>query len=377
MNNATGAKTLNLKWFGALTIRQLLGVVAAFALALILTLLGFGASCSCFGMVMIAVVLYMLPRLLNVDNLRLMTLVGALFAVTAILIGGLVTAPGIVDSRNGNPDDSGYFEDVNYSYSGADIIITATLNENIDTGKVYFKYGKVQGIGHGTINIVFNEKAEMTVAPISGSTTTWSVSGTVSLNSENLYMGYLTAVKDDDNAINGSDTYWSFLTGAFDGDVKPLTLYGCFISTLYVMIFFFMIMLLSTYMRKRMEKTRERMEKEGRLYPPGYGKCEQCGAVVLPGEVNCRKCGKYIDRPDSMKPDKKDFFECSDCGAEVPMDAKRCPKCGAEFDEEEFEVVHADGTVETTKESFVCPECGAVVPVTASFCTKCGAKHNK
>jgi len=373
MNNTAGARKFDLKWFGTLTLMQLFGLFSAFLLALVLTLYGFGASCYCFGMLIIGVVLYMLPKMLGVENIKLMALVGVLFAVSAILIGGLVMAPGFVDSNDGSPPNGGYFEDVEFSYTETGVEITATLTKDIDTGKVIFKYGKVEGIGFGNINTVYNKEVEMSVT---GS----SVSGSVTLDSDNLYAGFLTVKTDEDEGgtiVEGSSTYIRFLTEAFDGNITPLALYGCAITTFYIMVVFFMIMIFSNIMRGRMEKTRERMEKEGRLYPQGYGKCEQCGAVVLPGEVNCRKCGAYIDRPEEMKPKKKDFFECSDCGAEVPMDAKQCPKCGAEFEEDEFEVEHADGTTETTKESFACPECGAVVPGTASFCTKCGSKFNK
>jgi len=377
MNKTVGARKFDLKWFGTLTPMQLFGLFSAFFLALVLTLYGFGTSCYCFGMLIIAVILYMLPKMLGVENIKLMTLLGVLFAVSAILIGGLVMAPGFVASNDGNPPDGGYFEDVKFTYTDTGVDITATLTEDIGTDKVIFKYGKVESITFGDINSLYKYEVEMSVT---GSIVGSTVSGSIDLDPDNLYAGFLTVVTDKDGEetiVGGSSTYIRFLAEAFDGDITPLALYGCAIATFYIMVVFFLIMIFSFIMRGRMEKTRERMEKEGRLYPQGYGKCEQCGAVVLPGEINCRKCGAYIDRPEEMKPNKKDFFECSDCGAEVPMDAKLCPKCGAEFDEEEFEVEHADGTTETTKESFICPECSAVVPGTATFCTKCGAKFNK
>jgi uncharacterized OB-fold protein len=197
------------------------------------------------------------------------------------------------------------------------------------------------------------------------------------LDKTKLYAGYLALVDEDEgNTTVDGYSYTTVWKGASDKDLMPLTLKGCFISTLYILIIFFLILILSNLMKGRMEKTREKMEKDGRLYPQGYGRCAQCGSVVLPGEVSCRKCGAYIDRPDEMKPDKKDFFECSDCGAEVPKDAKQCPKCGAVFDEEETEVTHADGTVETTKEVFECSDCGSIVPATVSFCPHCGARFD-
>ncbi|MCL2032905.1 MAG: zinc-ribbon domain-containing protein [Methanomassiliicoccaceae archaeon] len=381
MNNAAGTKTMNLKWFGTLTLRQILGLIAAFVFALALTLVGFGYSCMCFGMLLIAVILYMLPRTFGVENIKLMTLVGVLFTAAAVLIGGFVTAPGLVDANQGDPPDNEYFIDVEYTYTAGGVEIEAVLLKDIGTGEVFFKYIAVTSIGLGmavdiaaTLDGDSMASAHMDVA---GSL----VSGSVSLDSDRLYLGYLMVVETDasgeESTVENSATSARFLTGAYDGDLTPLCLLGCFVGTLYITIVFFLIMVFSNFMRVRVEKTRERMEKEGRLYPQGYGRCDECGAMVLPGEVNCRKCGAYIDRPDEMKPKKKDFFECSDCGAEVPMDAKTCPKCGAVFEEDEFEVVHSDGTVEITGETFACPECGAVSPATATFCVKCGAKFGR
>ncbi|MDR1690884.1 MAG: zinc ribbon domain-containing protein [Candidatus Methanoplasma sp.] len=371
MNDTAGVRTFNLKWFGTLTPKQIFGLLAAFALALIMTIMGFGASCMCFGMLMIAVILYMLPRMLGIENLKLMTLVGIVFMISAILIGGLITAPGFVNSQSGNPPDNDHFTNVEYGYQDSEVKIDATLKGDIGTHEVYFVYGEVSGVGFDSIYIVFDKKELLTH-------TGNIIDDRLDLDPNKLYAGYLTISKTNDSGeeIPNEDTRvrLTFLTGAYDGDISSVCLYGCLIGIIYIMIAFFMIMILSNIMRGRMEKTRERMEKEGRLYPPGYGRCAQCGGIVLPGEINCRKCGAYIDRPDEMKPNKKDFFECSECGAEVPGDAKECPKCGAVFDEEETEVVHADGTIETTNESSICAECGAEVPATSSFCVKCGAK---
>lgn len=97
---------------------------------------------------------------------------------------------------------------------------------------------------------------------------------------------------------------------------------------------FTLIMILVWWMRRNLERTRARLEKEGRLYPPGYGRCKRCGTVVLPGEISCRRCGEYIDVPEEMRVKKVNFFECSECGREVPEDAGVCPFCGEAFDED-------------------------------------------
>ncbi len=77
---------------------------------------------------------------------------------------------------------------------------------------------------------------------------------------------------------------------------------------------FVILTLAGWFFRSRMQKTRTKMENEGRLYPQGYGRCAKCNAIILPGEVECRKCGAYIDRPDDMRQKKVDYFRCTNCG---------------------------------------------------------------
>ncbi|MDR0198750.1 MAG: zinc ribbon domain-containing protein [Methanomassiliicoccaceae archaeon] len=98
---------------------------------------------------------------------------------------------------------------------------------------------------------------------------------------------------------------------------------------------FLVLSLLTWWMRQNLEKTRARMEKEGRLYPQGYGRCKKCGSLVLPGEVICRKCGEYIDVPEDLRVKKVNYFECSECGREVPKDAGVCPYCGEAFEDDD------------------------------------------
>ena len=378
MNNTIGARSIDLKWLGKVTPLQIMALIFAFVFALIMTLAGYMSQCAGLGAMFIALILFMLPRTMGVENIKIMTVLGLAFMVTAVLVGALITAPGFLDIENnkGNPTDNEYFADVTYTFSDSGVEINATLKKDIGSENVVFIYGNINGIGFtGMLLNEPNQRATLDVA--SG-----SVSGNVDLDNNRLYVGYLAVTKTDSSgavSINGeSETYWVFMTtDPFNGNTTIIYLYGCLYQILPVMFLFFMMMVFTSFMRMRLEKTRAKMEKEGRLYPKGYGRCEKCGGMVYPGELKCRKCGSYIERPEEMQPDKKDFFECSDCGAEVPMDAKTCPKCGAAFDEEEFVVTHSDGTVEQTMESFQCHECGGTVPGASTFCPRCGAKFKK
>ena len=98
---------------------------------------------------------------------------------------------------------------------------------------------------------------------------------------------------------------------------------------------FLLLSMITWWMRKNIERTRARMEAEGRLYPPGYGRCRRCSSVVLPGEIICKRCGEYVDVPEEMRVKKVNCFECSECGREVPKDAGVCPYCGEAFEEDD------------------------------------------
>jgi|GEM_PF-2506776 len=198
----------------------------------------------------------------------------------------------------------------------------------------------------------------------------------------NVYTFTITSLKD-----GGMFSYWfadgnkesGKLLGPVTMDDSQLTTF-CFTGNLYyigvnIVVFFFLIVLITTWMRSNLEKTRARLEAEGRLYPQGYGRCKECGTIILPGEVVCRKCGAYIDVPDEIKVKKVEYFECSDCGKEVPLSSDKCPFCGAAFEDDiEDETVAEAEKGPKNEVTFTCSECGKQVPESASVCPHCGEK---
>jgi len=124
---------------------------------------------------------------------------------------------------------------------------------------------------------------------------------------------------------------------ATDGEIMTMALEGnLYFIGINIMFVYFLVVIFSFFSRRSLENARERMEREGRLYPQGYGRCKECGALVLPGETCCRKCGAFIEKPEIItSAPVYEEMECSECGASVPADAERCPKCGEKFDGED------------------------------------------
>lgn len=380
MNDSSNVSGILGKKIGPLTVKHLIALIISFVLATVLICFGWAdpTGMMCFGLILIPVILYMIPHLLGVEGVKIFAVFGVAFMIVALALGAFVCGPGYVNEYD-EPSDNDYFSDITYTYEGSSVTMTADIGKTTDLN-VYFCtveitslfYQSAMSSGNPTIKLLAEAGTVTTGDPITT---------TVDLDPDKLYAGYLIlASSNDGSSLENSEgsTRWTFLADAYDGSYASLCLSGCGVVVAYVMIVFFLLLFLSAFMRKRFEVARDKMEKDGRLYPQGYGRCANCNGIVLPGEINCRKCGTYIDRPDELKPDKKDFFECSDCGAEVPADAKVCPKCGATFDEDdEIVVTHADGNVETTNKTATCPECGETIPVTAAFCPRCGRKNDK
>ena len=369
--------------FKALSAKQWAGIVLALVVSLVLEIY---FSTSCFGFFIVAVLLYMIPHLLGVSSVKVKTVIGVVFIVLALPILTVMfsgTLAAAQENLEGQEND--YISGISYDDGTGEVTFTVAeyVPEN-ETGEweIVFQCYSVQSLtvavngDRGTLQEIRFDPADLT----HGEST---LGGTVVKGEDGLYHVTVTGV----DVPEGS----AYVMGAFiviptnnavehmnalvdnGASATSLAMTGAGYTVAYAAVIFFLILIFSALMRRSAEKTRAKMEAEGRLYPQGYGRCKQCGAMVLPGEVNCRKCGAYIDVPEEMRVQKKDSFTCSECGAEVPADAKVCPKCGAAFDEEdENVVVHADGTEDVSSESVTCPECGNVVPANADWCPRCG-----
>ncbi|MGN0097981.1 MAG: zinc-ribbon domain-containing protein [Candidatus Methanomethylophilaceae archaeon] len=377
MKDRTEGKRSFLDDFRSLSTKQIIGIVASMIIAIVLQ--AFGFSSQCMGFLIIAVIIYMVPHILGVSSVKVKAVIGVVFIVLSLLVTVTYSGPEKIYANEGKiPADTDYIGNVAYVEEDGNITITMDiLTEDFDKDSVLLTYGKVNLVSF-TNYALDSDPTEVEITPVKAEgSTLYSLTATVPIT-QNELTGYLVTF----DRIDGDNTETvgvSFMVNhdAPSGDIYTASLNGMWMYTAMVAMMFFLILLFSTLMRRGAEKTRTKMEADGRLYPQGYGRCKECGAMVLPGEVTCRKCGTYIDVPEEMRAHKKDYFVCEECGAEVPKDADVCPKCGAKFDSVENEVQHADGTVDVSEETFECSECGAVVPANATRCPKCGATFDE
>lgn len=311
-----------------------LGLVLAFAVCFFMMYMGLYTQYCLF--VFIGVLLFVIPKLFGVKDIKALAALGVVFLVATTLIGGLVFSAPIMEDNTTEDfsdekftnleitevSDGKYLFSVDYAGSSAELHMG---NVGTTTFSVIF------GLNYKADTIcTMNEKMQYVLTGNEG-----KYSAEIDLKDGTLYSFFLSG--DD-----GYDSEVAIISeNVSDGDFTKHALIWNLYVTAIVAIMFFLILILTTWMRSNLEKTRKKMEAEGRLYPQGYGRCKDCGMLVLPGENVCRKCGAPIDVPEEYRrkpveqPKSKETFECSDCGKEVPSDATVCPHCGATFDEEE------------------------------------------
>ncbi|NCA74487.1 MAG: hypothetical protein EOM93_06570, partial [Gammaproteobacteria bacterium] len=83
-----------------LTTKQLAALAASLVLTLLILMSGIYMMFGCLAMVIVAVLLYMIPHLVKIKNVKVMVMHGAVFALVALLAGSLYTSPAYVDSHN-------------------------------------------------------------------------------------------------------------------------------------------------------------------------------------------------------------------------------------------------------------------------------------
>ncbi len=365
MTDTANAKTSIVEEFKGLTTKQWIAIIGAFAAGIVLLVTGLYASL-CLGFFLIAILLYMLPHIAGVTSPKIKAVIGVLFCVTILIVGTFAYSDAAAD-RESHPSTNIVLTDV--EMDGDTLIITSTNSDlTVSTAIINeIGFGIPSSLDRNSI------KSDYKITYLDG-----KYYSTISLESGKYY--YIEVAADTSGGEKQSFEYWSFHknTGVSSSDVTNMNFMGALILTGEIALIFFVMLIFSELMRRSAQKTRAKMEKDGRLYPQGYNRCKECGTMVLPGETVCRKCGAAVEVPEEVKVlHKKDFFQCSECGTEVPMDAKVCPKCGASFDGEETEIQHADGTVDVSNETFECSECGKVVPANAKRCPYCGAEFDE
>lgn len=356
-----GSNSVLGKEIGPVTVGQIIAMIIALVIGILLYT--YGGANSIFVILIVAIVAYMIPHLFGADP-KTKAVFGVIFAVIALVVGAFAVGPACIDtnSSHGAPERNGIIFEMDDAFN-----VTATYSGTEDLTVVITE---VNGVVYNSIIL-----ANLSYHTMTKSGSTYTVA--LGLDSSKLYSVSVAPLDAEGKAVLESSSY-SVLTGFnFTGSKTDCTLIPTAYIIAYTMILFFLILGLTTLLRNRAYAAREKMETQGRLYPQGYGRCNFCGAVVLPGEVNCRKCGAYIDRPDYMKPHKKDYFACSVCGAEVSSDMTECPKCGAKFDGVESTVIHTDGSEETSSETKPCPECSKDIPSVAERCPYCGKKFQE
>jgi len=362
------------------------GMAAALILGMLFLYSGiYSVMCGSF---VIGIFLYIIPKSFGADWKKLAAF-GVIFLVAGSMFGAYaVTKPAFLGQEE--KQDAGDFRGVYVTPSGG----SSEFYAEYDLGegqRIEMKLWESEMIYMGS---VVPKGDARTVTAISEESPHRFITD---LEDGKIYIYRFAVLDADSKAVKESAVFMGPITAGDSSFTMSCITGNLYFVGVYIMLIFYLILLFTTWMRSSLEKTRARLEAEGRLYPRGYGRCKTCGSLVLPGEVVCRKCGEYIDVPDEFKPKKVDYFVCSECGREVPADADACPSCGESFDDEETEIFtlpdnserggnrrggsgNESGEGGTPKgrsgedkvQKFVCSKCGSRVPADADTCPACG-----
>ncbi|NLL95219.1 MAG: zinc ribbon domain-containing protein [Thermoplasmatales archaeon] len=301
--------------FRGTPLAQILGMATAFAVGILLLYIsGPGSILLLFS----GIIVYVLLRLFGVRKPGIQLGFGAVLVVSAVLIGGLALSPANIDDMEGLSGTDAGFSDVVVTDKGGGIHEFSVGHAAGDT--VHIHIAEMNSVAYNSFTHLGMEKTPM--ADASG-----TYSAEIALDGGKVYVYRFTS----ENAA-GETGLLSYTGAATDSEVTAFCLkWNAYHVCLHLAFTFFLVVILVAWMRKRMDDLRKRMEEEGRLFPPGYGRCAACGNLILPGMYECRKCGTPV--PEELLPKAPAMFECSECGASVGEDDDVCPGCGASFDD--------------------------------------------
>ena len=325
----------NLQKFMKTKPAMVIGAVLSIGIGILLMWLGWFQECCNLGYLLIACVALYIPKIFGMTKTQYLAIFGVLFFLVLIAMGALVFSKPMFENGSDVDDyDSDGFSHVTIATVGDGAQITVTYTGDA-ADKLNVHLYQVQFVTYTMIHKTNDDVSTQQLNLKEGETNVYTATFS-DVSTEYIYQLNFETVNGED--VNTSASVYYI---APDSDVdKFCWVYNAY-TCVWIAAIFYIMLVLTAIMRKNLEKTRARMEAEGRLYPQGYGRCKECGSIVLPGETCCRKCGAFIEVPDELRHRKVDMVECSECGAEIPEDAKVCPKCGAVFDEEE-EVVYVD-----------------------------------
>lgn len=344
----------------------ILGIILGVGAALVFMYTGVYYTCCFFmGYLIVALVLYYLPKLLGADKVQWQAIVAVLFFVCSSCFGAMVVSPDAISHNEwheGDSFDSSGFSNLHItegttSEGKTELVFTFYYDSECG-GKIGVQEQRVKYIHYNNVNALNTIQsfhgAETKYGTEPEGKSTYEVHVTDCVN-DSMYHFKLVKFKEAESTNTNVDTgtkAYLYDYHLSDNHKSEIVWLGNCYQTGIVTGVFVIVCVLMFLMNRYLAKAREKMEAEGRLYPQGYGRCKECGTMVLPGETCCRKCGAYVDIPDEMRVKKVDSFHCSDCGAEVPADALCCPRCGAKFDEDdEVVIVDKDGKSSETIEA--------------------------
>jgi ribosomal protein L40E len=321
------APSSNLKWqeFRKSKLGLAFGIVLAFLLSYVLLL--YGGLLICLPTILVAVILYFVPRYFGLVSRKKLVVVGLVMMVLLGLASGYTVFLVVKDIQPEPVSADDFLTQgtvTPFRGSGSDIYnFTVTVtSENVSVSSEvwvnlydYFNTNYLKRINlthsfNGTSegSMVFYERVEL---------------------SDSIYRHTFNYNQSADNVVT-TRTGWG-PTMLSESELLGLELYY---NTLYVVVnvgLWFAFVIMATWWMESSKKKVEAVQKQKKE-----------------AEVKV----------------SQEKFVCSECGADVPVDAKECPQCGERFEDE------ARGPEK-------CPSCGKEAAPGATNCWNCGKELKK